>query len=219
MRFPGLLQVPGTAGQGVRIVLELDDDLLTLGYRDGIIGTWPLEEVTVAQQDDSRFVFSLGEERIDFVTYDPVALVSEALPAIEAAQGRLRRGGRWPFGRKHQPDDPVSAPARDPEPPPPVRPEPEPPRSETLEVRVDEGLTVKTAAPTKPRRLEPEPALVGAPDGLLQRVRQAGNPFLELLGVRPAVPEHPHEFTTHRLPGDLVRRVCSICGHVSVGLG
>ena len=68
--FEGSLKLPGEVGPGLRVVIDLSDDVISLRAGAGDIGSWRREQVRINALDDGFHLRAEGEEVILDVTDD-----------------------------------------------------------------------------------------------------------------------------------------------------
>ena len=124
MDFKGRLKVAGERGEGIPIVLHLDDIFLSLASEGESLGTWRIDGVDVERLHGSEFSLELDGERMVFVATDPLAFAYTGVSYIEDITDRLTK--RWAIFRRKRPaasaGEPLDVEADDFE--PPAAPEP-----------------------------------------------------------------------------------------------
>jgi hypothetical protein len=122
--FKGRLKVAGERGEGIPIVLHLDDIFLSLASEGESLGTWRIDGVDVERLHGSEFSLELDGERMVFVATDPLAFAYTGVSYIEDITDRLTK--RWAIFRRKRPaasaGEPLDVEADDFE--PPAAPEP-----------------------------------------------------------------------------------------------
>jgi len=122
--FKGRLKVAGERGEGIPIVLHLDDIFLSLASEGESLGTWRIDGVDVERLHGSEFSLELDGERMVFVATDPLAFAYTGVSYIEDITDRLTK--RWAIFRRKRPaasaGEPLDVDADDFE--PPAAPEP-----------------------------------------------------------------------------------------------
>lgn len=79
-QFNGSLRMPGEAGPGLKVVIDLTDDShLHISAAQDLIGDWPLKEVGIRAADDGFHLIAEGEEVILRTENDPAFAVAVGL--------------------------------------------------------------------------------------------------------------------------------------------
>ena len=191
-------------GEGLRVVLRLNQDLVTLAVRGEELGSWTPLGASVEQLSLERFRLTFGTEDVIFQPDDPVDFKYEALPILDSQEVTGWRGMLAHRRDKAEPgvrDRIRTLPdlADTPAPESPLLPTD--PEEEIVEVEEDEPKGDPFEQPPVEVEEAPAPAAVAKPSLFRRRVEP-----------------HEHSFETSRIPGGLVRLVCTDCGHVSIDL-
>ncbi len=99
MRFKGQLLLPGEAGPGLKVNLDVAEHHLAVESDGGGLGAWPLEVVDVERLHGELFGLTVAGEALRFVADDTIAFAYSGVPAIEQVSARSRGGVRTMIGR------------------------------------------------------------------------------------------------------------------------
>ena len=95
MRYRGQLLADPRTEDGLRVVLELEEDTLSLTTLTGErLGSWDIMEVAVERADGDRFSLTLGGEALVFAADDRLGFAYTGAPAIEKHREKLGSGWR-----------------------------------------------------------------------------------------------------------------------------
>lgn len=86
--FHGSLRMAHEASEGVRVVIDLDQEQILIKSETDVIGRWPLEEVGIRGEDDG-FHFRIEGEEAVFSSDDDVGFAMAI--GLQSASPRLRR--------------------------------------------------------------------------------------------------------------------------------
>lgn len=89
MQFKGQLLLPGEAGAGLRVNLDVAEHHLAVESDGGGLGAWPLEVVDVVRQGDV-FDLTVAGEALRFLADDTIAFAYSGVPTIERVSRRPR---------------------------------------------------------------------------------------------------------------------------------
>ena len=99
MQFKGQLLLPGEAGPGLKVNLDVAEHHLAVESDGGGLGAWPLEVVDVERLQGDLFALTVAGEPLRFVADDTIGFAYSAVPAIGqvARRSRGRSGLRSMF--------------------------------------------------------------------------------------------------------------------------
>ena len=108
MQFKGQLLLPGEAGPGLKVNLDVAEHHLAVESDGGGLGAWPLEVVDVERLQGDLFALTVAGEALRFVAEDTIGFAYSAVPAIAqvARRSRGRSGLRSMFEWIKGPDRP-----------------------------------------------------------------------------------------------------------------
>ncbi|MGH8874973.1 MAG: hypothetical protein ACRDVM_06955 [Acidimicrobiia bacterium] len=178
------------------------------------LGAWELDGVEVDRLEGDTFLLDLAGEKVMFVADDALDFAYGALPAIEAYRRRrgLRRRPKFPPRVQALP---ASPPAASPLPEPFPLPPPQPVARQSKE-RVS-GTPVEVRPPRRDMAPPIFPAATLAER--VGRMARAIRSELTARGMGRPADHHEHSYEERSVAGVLVRRICTICNHVSIGGG
>ena len=85
MKYRGTLEVDATRrGGGLAVELALIGRKLTVSSSEGVLGSYPINEVEVTRLGSDRFDLRVGSERLVFTADDAIRFSYEALPMIDS---------------------------------------------------------------------------------------------------------------------------------------
>jgi hypothetical protein len=86
--YHGSLRMAHDASEGVRVVIDLDQEQILIKSRTDVIGRWPVAEVGIRGEDDG-FHFRIEGEEVVFSSDDDVGFAIAV--GLQSASPRLRR--------------------------------------------------------------------------------------------------------------------------------
>lgn len=85
MRYRGTLEVDATRrGRGLAVELAVIGRKLTVSSDEGVLGSYPIDEVEITRLGSDRFDLRVGSEQLVFTAEDAIRFSYEALPMIES---------------------------------------------------------------------------------------------------------------------------------------
>ena len=163
MQFKGALRSPGDRGQGIRVVLVVDDYHLEILRGNDLMGRWYLADVEVVRDIAERFKLFLGPDEMEFLADDALTFAYEGVTRMQQgwvkAQKKKRRHRRAAADAARRKDSDAEP---EPEPEPARNREPEeerPPRE--LPVAPTSELAKKLAAIAAAEAAASEPVASG----------------------------------------------------------
>lgn len=218
IRISGIVRLPDDPDSGIKAVLQITNDRLLLKHARTCLGEWPLAEVGVTHLSEQTFELDIAGERIHFLPSNPQLF--ESLEFVLNAMRPLEKHHQKRTHRKepHPAHMPLVGPATEYV----VTPEDRGTRryDEPAEEHIEIDLTVERMTPSGLHRAASRTRHFGA--AARDQLRQTGIwPLdrLKALSAEDSVPiEHEHTYGAVTVQADLVRRVCTGCGHVSLAL-
>jgi hypothetical protein len=85
LRYRGTLELDATRrGGGLAVELALIGRKLTVSSDEGVLGSYPIDEVEITRLGSDRFDLRVGSEQLVFTAEDAIRFSYEALPMIES---------------------------------------------------------------------------------------------------------------------------------------
>ncbi|GBE21735.1 hypothetical protein BMS3Bbin01_01087 [bacterium BMS3Bbin01] len=217
IRISGIVRLPDDPDSGIKAVLQITNDRLTLKHARTSLGEWALPEVRVKRLSGETFEFDIAGERIHFLPSNPQLF--ESLEFVLNAMRPLKPHRK----RTH-------------------RKEPHPAQVPLVGPATEYVVTPKTRGTRRHDEpagehveidLTAEPMRSGGLHRVASRTRHLGTTARDQLrqtGVWPldrlkalraedSLPiEHEHTYGAVTIQAEIARRVCTGCGHVSLAL-
>ncbi len=111
MRYRGTLEIDATRrGGGLAVELALIGRKLTVSSDEGVLGSYPIDEVEITRLGSDRFDLRVGSEQLVFTAQDAIRFSYEALPMIESyrphpTQRAIGKVRSWLKENEGDPDD------------------------------------------------------------------------------------------------------------------
>lgn len=89
MRYRGTLELDATRrGGGLAVELDLIGRNLTVSSDEGVLGSYPIDEIEITRLGSDRFDLRVGRDQLVFTAEDAIRFSYEALPMIESYRSR-----------------------------------------------------------------------------------------------------------------------------------
>ena len=217
IRISGVVRLPDDPDTEIRAVLQITNDRLLLKHGRTSLGEWALAEVGVMHLSGQTFELDMAGERIHFLPSNPQLFAS-----LEFVLKAMRPPERPPRRRTHRKvPHPAHMPLVGPATEYIVAPETQgtrrhQPAEEHIEIDLTDGAMTSSGL----RRVASRTRHFGA--ATRDQLRQTGIwslDRLKALRAEDSLPvEHEHTYGAVTIQAELVRRVCTECGHVSLAL-
>lgn len=102
MEFRGHLRLPDDAGDGIPVLLRVDDIFVVLTHESEELGAWRADDVSIERLFSNQFLMDLAGEPMVFIAADALGFAYEGVAAITELQERL--GKRRLFKRSKKKD-------------------------------------------------------------------------------------------------------------------
>lgn len=220
MYFKGRLKLPGEGGEGVAVELAVHAPFLVVTAAGEELGRWRVDQVHVSRLHSDHFELALGDEVALFVADDALGFAYDGIRTISELAEGLRKRRRWfRFRRRSEegsgPDRPPGSSPHPVEAPSEPTAEAESGVIEGEEVMAEPEETLTWAAEVEAIDLG---GLMDVPSSKEPRQTDTGGGYRSWFHRdRPTrVAGHEHDYRDLRTVGGITRRICVVCGRVSI---